>query len=209
MAKTQQIANLNDIKVFSIEIQKYIHSACGEMTNLLKTLDLKLKEINLIDKKINSVTTDKAKKNFSKKKISLDKKKAINLKKAMLKEKILIRKVMNEIKNKQNKIMKIIKIYDSKNLKGKGQENIKNILTSLNLKLKSYMHLPYFKVAYQNFIGSVIASSRNMSPKELKNYHNTSIVLIKKYWSNYLNKAKADYMKMKMKNLKNRKEKKA
>lgn len=195
MAKTQQIANLNDIKVFSIEIQKYIHGACGEMANLLKILDLKLKEIKLINRKIASVSTGKAKKKLSKKKISKAKINAKKLKKAMKKEKILIQKVMKEIQNKQKKILKVIKVYDSKILKGKGEANIKNILTSLNLKLKSFMHLPYFKEAYQNFIGSVIASSRNMSPKDLKNYHHTAQGLIKKYWKKYLNKAKADYLK--------------
>merc|ERR1711957_790940 len=100
------------------------------------------------------------------------------------------KKVMKEIQMKQKAIMKVIKTYDSKILKGKGQENIKNLLISLNAKLKSFMHLPYFKEAYQNFIGSVIASSRNMSPKQLKNYHGTAQVLFKKYWKKYLEKAK-------------------
>ena len=195
MANTQKLANLNDIKVFSIEIQKYIHGACGGMANLLKMLDLKLKEIKLIEQKISTLATGKAAKKLSKKKLSAVKVKAKKLKKAMAKEKLLIQRVMKEIQMKQRKIMKVIKTYDSKILKGKGQENIKNLLTSLNLKLKSFMHLPYFKEAYQNFIGSVIASSRNMSPKDLKNYHHTAQVLIKKYWKKYLEKAKAAYKK--------------
>ena len=195
MPKTQEIANLNDIKVFSIEIQKYIHGACAKMANLLKMLDLKLKEIKLIDQKIMTVATGKTMKNLSKKKLSAVKVKAKKLKKAMEKEKILVKRVMKEIQMKQKKILKVIKVYDSKMLKGKGQANIQDLLTSINLKLKSYMHLAYFKDAYQNFIGSVIASSRNMSPKELKSYHHTAQVLIKKYWKKYLNKAKADFKK--------------
>jgi len=195
MPKTQEIANLNDIKVFSIEIQKYIHGACANMANLLKMLDLKLKEIKLIEKKMATLATGKAAKKMSKKKLSAVKIKAKKLKKALAKEKLLIQRVMKEIQSKQKKIMQVIKVYDSKILKGKGQANMKNLLTSLNNKLKSFMHLPYFKDAYQNFIGSVIASSRNMSPKELKNYHKTAQILIKKYWKKYLNKAKAAYKK--------------
>jgi hypothetical protein len=208
MSKTTEIANLNDIKVFSIEIQKYIHEACAKMSNLLKMLDLKLKEIKLIDQKIATFATGKAMKKLSKKKISAVKLKAKKLKKAMKKEKVLVQKVMKEIQNKQKKILKVIKTYESKKDKGKGNLNIKNILTSINLKLKSFMHLPYFKDAYQNFIGSVIASSRNLSPKDLKNYHHSSQVLIKKYWKKYLDKAKADYNKKHKKGKKAKKEKK-
>jgi len=195
MPKPQQIANLNDIKVFSIEIQKYIHGACGNMANLIKMLDLKLKEIKLIDKKISTFATGKAAKKLSKKKLSKAKKNAKKLKKAMAKEKIIIQRVMKEIQKKRKEIMKVIKVYDSKIMKGKGEGNIKNLLTSLNLKLKSFMHLPYFKDAYQAFVGSVIASSRNMSPKQLKDYHHTAQILIKKYWKKYLNKAKKEYLK--------------
>lgn len=195
MAKNQQIANLNDIKVFSIEIQKYIHEACGNMANLLKMLDLKLKEIHLINQKINTFASGKTAKKLSGKKLSAAKLKAKILKKAMAKEKLVINRVMKEIQQKQKNILKVIKVYDPKMMKGKGQENIKNILTSLNLKLKSFMHLPYFKEAYKNFIGSVIASSRNFNPKQLKDYHTTAKVLINKYWKNYLNKAKKEYLK--------------
>ena len=191
MSGKAKVANLNDIKTFSIEIQKYIHGACGNMANLLKMLDLKLKEIKLIDTKISTLATGKAAKKLSKKKLTAVKIKAKKLKKAMAKEKLLIKKVMKEIQAKQKKIMQVIKTYDSKILKGKGQENIKNLLISLNAKLKSFMHLPYFKEAYQNFIGSVIASSRNMSPKQLKDYHHTAQVLIKKYWKKSTRKVKA------------------
>lgn len=195
MSKTAQIANLNDIKVFSIEIQKYIHGACANMANLLKMLDLKLKEIKLVDQKISTLLTGKAAKNLNQKQDSAAKKKAEKLKKALAKEKLIIEKVMKEIQAKQSEILKVIKTYDTKILKGKGQANMKNLLSSLNNKLKSFMHLPYFKVAYHNFIGSVIASSRNMSPKQLKDYHGTAQILIKKYWKKYLEKAKEEYNK--------------
>merc|ERR1712151_797493 len=134
---------------------------------------------------------------------------AKKLKIAMAKEKLIIKKVMKEIQMKQKKIIQVIKAYDSKILKGKGEENIKHILISLNAKLKSFMHLPYFKEAYQNFMGSVIASSRNMSPKQLKDYHGTARTLIKKYWKKYLEKAKADYKKTHKKSKKAKKAKKA
>jgi hypothetical protein len=209
MAKTAQIANLNDIKVFSIEIQKYIHGACANMANLLKMLDLKLKEIKIVDLKISSLLTGKAAKKSYQKQDSAAKKKAKILKKALAKEKLIIEKVMKEIQEKQKEIMKVIKTFDSKILKGKGQANMKNLLTSLNNKLKSFMHLPYFKVAYHNFIGSVIASSRNMSPKQLKDYHGTAQILIKKYWKNYLNKAEEEYNKKHKKEMKDKKGKKS
>lgn len=208
MPKTQQIANLNDIKVFSIEIQKYIHGSCGNMANLLKMLDLKLKEIKIVDQKIGTLLTGKAAKKLHKKKLSKAKIKAKKLKKALAKEKLIIEKVMKEIQAKQKDIMKVIKTYDKKIMKGKGQANMKNILTSLNNKLKSFMHLPYFKIAYHNFIGSVIASSRNMSPKQLKDYHGTARILIKKYWKKYLEKAKEEYNKKHKKTKKSKKAKK-
>lgn len=194
MGPQQKIANLNDMKVFSIEIQKYIHEACGNMANLLKMLDLKLKEIKLINQKISTLATGRAAKKISSKKLSAAKLKAKKLKKALAKEQLIINRVMKEIQSKQKDILKVIKVYDPK-MKGQGQENIKNILTSLNLKLKSFMHLPYFKDAYKNFIGSVIASSRGFNPKQLKDYHSSSKSLIKKYWKKYLNNAKKEYLK--------------
>ncbi len=191
MGPQQKIANLNDMKVFSIEIQKYIHEACGNMANLLKMLDLKLKEIKLINQKISTLATGRAAKKISSKKLTAAKLKAKKLKKALAKEQLIINRVMKEIQSKQKDILKVIKVYDPK-MKGQGQENIKNILTSLNLKLKSFMHLPYFKDAYKNFIGSVIASSRGFNPKQLKDYHSSSKSLIKKYWKKYLNNAKKE-----------------
>jgi len=74
---------------------------------------------------------------------------------------------------------------------------MQNLLTAINLKLKSDMKLPYFKIAYQNFISSVIASSKNLSEKELKNSQSTAQVLINKYWKGYLKKAKEEYEKNK------------
>lgn len=199
MGKSKQIENLNDMKVFSIEIQKYIHSACGNMANLLKMLDLKLKEIKIINQKIGTLASGKALKKISKKKISAAKVKAAKLKKVLAKEQLIIQRVMKEIQNKQKNIMKIMSVYNPKMMKGKNgqknQSNIKNILTSLNLKLRSFMHLPYFKEAYKNFIGSVIASSKGFNPKQLKDYHTTAKVLIAKYWKKYLDNAKKEYKK--------------
>ena len=79
MPSKAKLANLNDIKVFSIEIQKYIHGACGNMANLLKMLDLKLKEIKLINTKIGTLATGKAAKKLSHKKLTAVKIKAKKL----------------------------------------------------------------------------------------------------------------------------------
>ena len=196
LSATAERTNLNDIKTFSIEIQKYIHSSCARMAELLKVLDLKLKEIKLINGKIQSVSNRKVGGKINKKNLTAVKIKAIKLKKALKKEKVLVKKVMKEIQKKQLKIVKILAVYDKKFAK-KNQSKIQDLLTAINLKLKSDMKLPYFKIAYQNFISSVIASSKNLSEKEFKNYQDTASTLIKKYWKGYLKKAKAEFEKNK------------
>lgn len=196
LSATAERSNLGDIKTFSIEIQKYIHASCARMADLLKLLDFKLKEVKLINQKISSVSNRKITGKFNKKNLSVVKIESIKLKKALKKEKVLVRKVMKEIQKKQKKILKILSVYH-KNFAKKNQSKIQSLLTSINLKLKSDMKLPYFKIAYQNFISSVIASSKNLSQKELKNHQDTAFKLIKKYWKGYLKKAKEEYEKNK------------
>lgn len=166
------------------------------MGELLKVLDLKIKEIKIINGKIATVSNRKSTGKLNKKNLTAVKLKSMKLKKVLKKEQIIMKKVMKEIQKKQQKMVKILAVYDKK-FANKNQSKIQDLLTAINLKLKSDMKLPYFKIAYQNFISAVIASSKNLSQKEFKNYQHTADKLIKKYWKGHLKKAKEEYEKNK------------
>lgn len=176
----------------SINIQKYIHSVCAKITDLLKILHLKLKEISAINRRIARSKVEK-KTSFNKG-IKIIKSRTLKLKAALKKEKLKIKKVMDILVKKQAKLLKVLSIYD-KSFVNKNRTGLNNILSSINVQLKSFMALPYFHEGYQNFISKVITISRKFSPAQLKNYQTTASQLISKFWKQYLSKAKKEWGK--------------
>jgi hypothetical protein len=191
ISNTAEIANLNEIRTMSINTQKHIHKTCARTSELLKLLDLKVKEIKAIDDKIKHFLHSPIRKEISEVQA-----KTIKLQKALVKEKVIIQKVMIKIQNKQNKLIKVLAVHD-KAFANKNNTGLKNLLTSLNLQLKSYMALPYFKQAYKHFVAFVISISNRFSEANLKDYQGTASGLIQKHWKGYLEKAKAAYEKSK------------
>jgi len=192
LSNSAEIANLNEIRTMSISMQKYIHATCSKISSYLKVLDLKLKEIRIVDDKIKGLFT---KTNF-KKALTGVKAKTAKLKKAMSKEKVVVKRVMQGIQQKQKKLLKVLSVYDSK-FTAKNQSKLQDLLTSINLQLRPQMSLPYFKKAYGIFISAFLTKSKNLSQKQLVNYQQTASDLIKQDWGKALEKAKKEWLKSK------------
>jgi len=73
---------------------------------------------------------------------------------------------------------------------------LQDILTSVNLQIKSEMHLPYFKQAYEKFLSHILQLGKQFSPAELKNPQKTANELINKHWKKHLEKAKKEWEKI-------------
>jgi len=58
LSNSAEIANLNEIRTMSISMQKYIHSTCQKISGFLKILNLKLKEIGIVDNKIKDLSAN-------------------------------------------------------------------------------------------------------------------------------------------------------
>jgi len=189
MSNDAEIGNLQNIKTMSINMQTYIHQTCAKISSYLKILDLKIKEINSIDKKILSLRPGSFKKGVKKVKAN-----TLKLKKAMKREKAVVKKVMVAMQKKQKNLLKVLSVYDKK-FASKNQSKMQNLLSSVNLQLKPYMSLPYFHQAYSKFVTHVLSISKNLSQKQLSNPQATSSAFIKKLWKKYLAAAKKEWEK--------------
>jgi len=183
--------NLGDIKVMSINMQKYIHSTCGKLSELLKLLDLKLKEVNTISLRITTIKPGKARKV-----IKGVKAKEVKLKKALAKEKAIVEKVMKEVQAKQKSLIKVLEIYDKGFVK-KSRSQVQVLLSQINAELNKYMTLPYFKSAYQAFMAYVLGVVKGFSPAQLNNFQATAKALVGKHFKRFLEKAKKEWEKTK------------
>jgi hypothetical protein len=170
-------------------MQKNIHQTCGKISDLLKLLHLKLKEIQTIDNKLDVLTPKSFKKSM--KSVNV---KQIKLQKALKKQKVIVQKVMRKIQKKQNKLIKALAVYDKK-FAAKNKTQLKDLLTSINLQLKPQMSLPYFKAAYSKFMAKILSIAKGFSPSHFRNFQGTAKNLITKYWKKYLAKARAEWEK--------------
>ena len=146
------------------------------MTDRMKLLDLKLKEIKAIDDKMFKLRSGNFKRSL-KKIVSRSKK----LKLALKKEKNLVGKILKSIMKKQKKLLRVLSIHD-KEFTEKNHGNLNKMLTKINLSLKSYMKFPFFKKVYHEFISFFLKKVKEFSEKSLKNPDNTVRKFIKKYW---------------------------
>jgi 23S rRNA pseudoU1915 N3-methylase RlmH len=52
MNSNEIVDNLNGIRTVAVQVQTFIHGVCGQITDSMKLYDLKLKEIEVLEKKI-------------------------------------------------------------------------------------------------------------------------------------------------------------
>jgi len=111
------IGNLNELRTISIALQQHVHQTCAVLSTKLKQLDLKLKEIKQVEKKVFQL-----KPGFVKKTTKKLKRKGDKLKKALKKEKKRVKRILRELKKKEGSIIKILKVYDKKFHKKHGKK---------------------------------------------------------------------------------------
>jgi len=196
------IGNLGEMRTLSIALQQYIHGICGGLSNKLKLLDMKLKEIKAVENKIFQL-----KPGFVKKSMKKLNNNASKLKKALKNEKKLVKKVLKELLSKQKKILKVIAVMDKKFAK-KNNGKLNKIMTVMNTSLQSYIKFPYFKTAYQNFITYFVKKVKSFNPNHFKNLDSTAKNFIKKHWMKFFNKEKKKWKKQQAKKEAKRRNKK-
>lgn len=169
---------------------------CNKISDLLKLLHLKLAEIKAINEKMGSF-----KKGSFKKTLTGIRVQSLKLRTALLKEKVIIKKVMKQIEKKQNKLIKALAVYHPK-LVNENSSKIKSLLNEINKQLKPHMKLPYFKKAYSMFITHVMSIAKDLKPEHYKDTKRTAEALIKKFFADFLKKAKAEWEKNRKKSQK-------
>jgi len=58
MNANEIVDNLNNIRTVAVQVQTFIHGVCGKITDSMKIYDLKLKEIQVLEKKIKEEERD-------------------------------------------------------------------------------------------------------------------------------------------------------
>lgn len=172
-------------------MQQYLHTTCGKLSELLKLLDLKLKEVNVINQRMLLIKPGKTK-NI----LQGIKAKEAKLKKALAKEKIIVAKVMKSVQAKQKSLIKVLAIYDKGFVK-KSHSQVQTLLSQINVELNKYMALPYFKGAYQGFMSYVLGIAKRFNPGELNNFQATAKAVVAKHWKRFLETAKKEWEKTK------------
>jgi hypothetical protein len=173
----------------AILAQKNIFQTCSKITDMLRLMHLKMREIGAINQKINSSKVGSFRRNL--KSITG---KTLLLKKALSKEKKIVAKVMKQIAQKQKKLIKALAVYDKK-FAAKNKTHLKNLLSAVNLQLKPYMTLPYFKKAYSELVALVLSKANKLSQAQLKDPIKTAQTFIAKHWKKILEKSKAEWEK--------------
>jgi len=196
LSNTAKINNLNEIRTLSVLTQQNIFKTCGKISELLKLLHLKLAEIKAINEKMNAFKDGSFKKSLTGVRLQ-----SLKLRTALVKEKVIITKVMKQIEKKQAKLVKALSKYDKK-FASQNEAQLKGLLNEINSQLKPHMKLPYFKKAYSLFIAHVLTITKDLKPEHFKDAKNTAAALIKKFFEEYLKKAKAEWEKQQKKDMK-------
>lgn len=190
LSNDESIDNLNNVKILSIEMQKNIHKTSGNISELLKLLHLKLKEVDAVKQKIKSLTNTSSKNKLKEIESKTDK-----LESSLKKEMNKVDQIMKNLQIKQNKMIQSLAIYD-KNFVKRNKNKIKDLLNAINLKLKSEMSLPYFNTAYSKFASFVLTLSKDFTPAQLENAQSTASEVSNKHWRKYLDEAKSEWEKV-------------
>jgi hypothetical protein len=178
------VDNLNNIRTISVKVQTFIHGVCSKITDSMKLYDLKLKEIQVLDKKIkeekeNLQDKPKGKPN-----------KARRLKQKLMQEKAHVASTVKNVVGHHNKLIKVVSVYNKK-FAAKNKNNLKDLLTNITLQLKGQMKNPHFKEAYKQFMVIVVKKVQALSADALKNPVPTARKLI----HDHFNKIIADLAK--------------
>jgi hypothetical protein len=189
LTKGAQKHNVQEIQTMAILAQKNVYNTCGKITDMLRLMHLKLREINTINQRINSGKPGSFRRNL--KGVHA---KTLKLRRALKKEKLIVIKVMKAIAQKQKRLIKALAVYDKK-FAAKNKTHLKNLLSAVNLQLKPYMTLPYFKKAYSELVAIVLSKANKLSPAQLKDPIATAHSFILKHWKKILEKAKAEWEK--------------
>jgi hypothetical protein len=201
------VENINEMRTLSIALQQNIHGICQSLSTKLKQLDLKLKEIKAVEDKIFQL-----KPGFVKKSMKRIKSKSAKLKKALKKEKKLVKTILKQMLKKQKKILKVLTVYDKK-FATKNKAALNKMMTVMNKSLTPYMKHSFFKKAYQKFITFFLRKAKSFNKKHFKNADDTARKFIKKHWKKFFNKEKKKWEKeqakkeAKKRNKKNKKHK--
>jgi len=170
--------NINSIKSLSIQTQTFIHGVCSKITDSMKLYDLKLKEIEVLEKEIQrekGIVHAKPLPNKDEvllKKLNADKKK--------------VSRTVKEVVSHHNKLLKVVQVYNKKFAEKHGS-NIKELLKSITIQLKSFMGKPHFKKAYKLFMVLLLKKIQEFSPDALKNPEPTARTFIADNWNRILN----------------------
>ena len=190
LSNNAQLENLIEIRTLSKLTQRNIYNICGKISDNLKLLHLKLAEINAINDKIKSIEEGNFKSKHTGAKFQ-----NLKLGKALIKEKLIVTKIMKQIGNKQKSLIKAMSGND-KEFARKNKTQLKNILSSINLQLKPDMKLPYFKKAYGHLISKVLSDAKSLKPEQLNDSIKTATALIAKFWKKILSKEKSEWEKL-------------
>jgi len=189
LSKDAQKHNVEEIQTMAIFAQKNVFNTCSKITDMLRLMHLKMREIGVINQQINSNKPGSFRKNL--KNING---KTLLLRKALIKEKKMVAKVMKQIEKKQKSLIKALSVYDKK-FATKNKTHLKNLLSAVNLQLKPYMTLPYFKKAYSQLVALVLSKANKLSQAELKDPIRTAQTFIARHWKKILEKSRAEWEK--------------
>ncbi len=109
LSNTAKINNLNEIRTLAVRTQQNIFNTCSKISELLKLLHLKLGEIKAINEKMKLFENGSFKKTLTGVRLQ-----SVKLRTALIKEKVIINKVMKQIEKKQNKLLNALAVYDNK-----------------------------------------------------------------------------------------------
>jgi len=170
--------NINSIKSLSIQTQTFIHGICSKITDSMKLYDLKLKEIEVLEKEIKrekGIVRAKPlpnKEEVLMKKLNADKKK--------------VSRTVKEVTSQHGKLLKVVQVYNKKFAEKHGA-NIKELLKSITIQLKANMGKPHFKKAYKQFMVLLLKKIQGFSPDALKNPEPTARKFIADNWNRIIN----------------------
>jgi hypothetical protein len=146
------------------------------MTERMKLLDIKLKEIKVVEDRMYDLKSGKFKASLKRLKS-----KSRKLKSSLKKEKKLVKKILKSVMKKQKKILRVLSVFD-KEFTRKNHESLKRMLTAINVSLKSYMKHPFFKKVYHEFISLFLKKVKGFSKNKFKNPEEAANQFVKKYW---------------------------
>jgi hypothetical protein len=146
----------------------------------MKLYDLKLKEIEVLDRKIKE--EEDALSVGKPKKVS----KAKKLKAKLKQDKKKVKEVVRKVASQHDDLIKVVEAYN-KDFADKHRSNLKAIFTNITLEIKGQMAKKHFHDAYKKFMVNVVKRVQSLSPDQLKHHEATAKKLVADYFTPVLN----------------------